>query len=268
MTTAAHTPSPACYKRGCKQPACLQVGRRYAKHLSVDIARGISRRCDATQARVHIHRLTAHNWSHRQIAEASGVARSTITVIAAGQKTTSRQNAMAILAVQIGPVPAERPKTTDATGTIRRIRGLAWMGYSHVSLSRRLDMTEDRLSGIARGAFSVVRISEARKIAKLYRELSQTPGPNKRAAQGARKKGWHGPLAWDDIDNPDCQPETDYRASRAQASTRPKVYADPARVARLTAAGKSAAQIAQEIGCHQRTVVRARGRAEQLGVAA
>lgn len=261
--TTAHEPSPACYKRGCKQPACIKAGRRYAKLLSVDLARGISRVHDATQARAHIQRLKANNWKHRQIAAASGVPQSTVTVIAGGQATTSRRHALAILSVPIGPAPVEPPKTTDATGTIRRVRGLAWMGHSLVSLASRLDMTDDRLSSIARGVVAVVRISEARAIAKLYRNLFQTPGPSKRVAADARRKGWHGPLAWDDIDDPDCQPETE---AEQQRRTRPEPV-DVTRVARLTAQGLTAAQIARELGCHKRTVVRARGKAE-MAVAA
>lgn len=263
--TTDHQPTVACYKRGCKQPGCVEAGRRYAKHLAVDIARGVSRMHDATQARVHIHRLKAHGWKHRQIAQAAGVARSTITVIAAGQATTSKRNVAAILAVPIGPAPTEPPKVTDATGSTRRVRALAWMGYSLISLSRQLAMTEDRLSSIARGVVSVVRISEARKIAGLYRRLCQLPGPSKRAAADARKKNWHGPLAWEAIDDPNCSPEVSEVTSIAPKQR--KVQADPARVARLTAMGWSAGQIAQEIGCHKRSVVRARRRAEMGMVA-
>jgi hypothetical protein len=138
------------------------------------------------------------------------------------------------------------------------------MGYSLVSLSSRLAMTEDRLSSIARGVVDVVRITEAREIAKLYRELCHTPGPSKRAAQNARKKGWHGPLAWDDIDDPTCQPETE---GTVAIDRRPRIHVDPQEVARLTAIGRTAEQIAQEFGCHKRSVVRARRRAE-MAVAA
>lgn len=264
MTAIDHQPSPACYKRGCRQPECVKAGRRYAKLLSVDIARGVSRMHDATQARVHIHRLKANGWTHRQIAAAAGIARSTVTVIAAGQEKTNKRHAAAILAIPIGPAPARPLKTTDATGTTRRIRALVWMGYSLVSLSRRLAMTEDRLSSIARGVVEVVRITEAQTIAKLYRELCHTPGPSKRAAQDARKKGWHGPLAWDDIDDINCQPETE---GTVTVERRPKVHVDVQQVARLTAIGQTAEQIAQELGCHKRSVVRARRRAE-MAVAA
>lgn len=262
--TTTHEPTPACYKRGCKQPACVTAGRRYAKLLSIDIARGISRMHDASQARTHIQRLQAHKWTHRQIAAAAGIPKSTVSTIAGGQPTTSRRNVAAILSVSIGPAPAAPPKTQDATGTTRRIRGLVWMGYSLVNLAGRLDMTEDRLSSIARAAVDVVRISEARKIARLYRELSQLPGPSSRAAGDARRKGWHGPLAWDDIDNPTCEPET---GGRTDYERRHKAIIDLELVALRTSQGRTAEQIAAELGCHKRSVVRARRRVE-MAVAA
>jgi hypothetical protein len=257
--TTDHEPTPACYKRGCKQPSCVTAGRRYAKLLSIDIARGIRRLHDASQARAHIQRLQAHKWTHRQIAAAAGIPKSTVSTIAGGQPTTSRRNVAAILSVPIGPAPATPPKTQDATGTTRRIRGLVWMGYSLVNLACRLDMTEDRLSSIARSTVDVVRISEARKIARLYRELSQLPGPSSRAAGDARRKGWHGPLAWDAIDDPACDPET---TGQATGTSRSKAVIDLELVARRTSQGHTAEQIAEEIGCHKRSVVRARRRAE------
>ena len=262
--TTSHSPSVPCYKRGCKEPGCLAVGRRYAKQIAYEQAHGYSRRTDATQARVHIHRLKAHGWKHRQIAAASGVAQSTVTIIASGQATTSKHNVIAILSVPIGPAPVEPIKMTDATGTIRRVQALAWMGYSLISQGQRAGMNEDRISGIARGVFDVVRISEARQIAQLYRELFQTPGPSRRSAADARKKGWHGPLAWDAIDDPACEPEIEVRSER---EPRHKAVIDLELVARLTAQDWSAERIAAEIGCHKRSVVRARRRAE-MAVAA
>jgi len=265
MTTADHEPSTSCYKRGCKSPGCLGAGRRYAKQLAYEQSQGMSRMHDASQARTHIERLKANNWKHRQIAAASGVAQSTVTTIAGGQETTNKRHVIAILSIPIGPAPAEPPKMTDATGTNRRVRALAWMGYSLVSLSGRLDMTEDRVSSIARGAVATVRITEARKITKLYRELSATPGPSQRAASDARRKGWHGPLAWDAIDDPAAEPDTE---GRTDFQRRHKAVVDLELVARRTSQGKTAGEIAAELGCHKRSVVRARRRAEELEIAA
>jgi hypothetical protein len=256
---AAHEPSVACYKHGCKQPGCLTAGRRYAKQLAYEQAHGYSRRTDATQARVRITRLKAHGWKHRQIAAAAGIAKSTVTVIANGQETTSKRNVLAVLSIPIGPAPAEPVKVTDATGATRRVRALAWMGYSLIYQGQRIGMTDDRISCIARGVVDVVRVGEARQIGRLYRELVQAPGPSRRAAADARRKGWHGPLAWDAIDDPTCEPET---VGRADGQRRRKAVIDLQLVAVRTSEGRSAEEIAAEIGCHKRSIVRARRRAE------
>lgn len=265
MTTTFHPPSPACYKRGCKQPACVTVGRRYAKRLNYDHSRGLHRRRDATQARAHIERLTAHKWSHRQIGRVAGIPRSTIDVIAAGQPTTSKRIALAILSVPIGPAPVD-PTWVDPTGTVRRLRALAHMRYAWADLAEPLGMSVHRLSNLANETCRVVRATEAETVAKLYRQLAAIPGPSPRAHTSAARRGWHGPLAWDAIDDPNSQPET--LDPFKDGIRRPRGLADPARVMRLTTAGKSAAEIARDLGVHKRTVIRARGRARQLAVAA
>jgi DNA invertase Pin-like site-specific DNA recombinase len=84
------------------------------------------------------------------------------------------------------------------------------------------------------------------------------PGTNIRARNYAHKNGWHGPLAWDDIDDPNCKPESE--RNRRKPGARKKSAVDPARVAELTDLGHSAAEIAFQLGCHVRTVTRARGR--------
>lgn len=208
MTTAAetHTPNYACYKRGCKQPGCLTAGRRYAKLLAYDIARGVSRMHDTTQVRAHVERLIAAKWTHQQIANAAHTARGTISYIAAGQPETSKRIALAILSIPIGP-PPKNPTHTAATGSTRRIRALAFAGYALVDLARRLNMSDDRVSSIARGVVSVVRTSDAQLIARTYRQLADKPGPSERARADARKKGWTPLGVWDDIDDPDAVPD-------------------------------------------------------------
>jgi transcriptional regulator with XRE-family HTH domain/plasmid maintenance system antidote protein VapI len=208
VTTAAetHTPSTGCYKRGCKQPGCVAAGRRYAKLLAYDMARGISRMHDTTQVRAHVERLVAAKWTHREIGNAAHVARATISYIAAGQPETSKRIALAILSIPIGP-PPKTPTHTEAVGSTRRIRALAFAGYTLVDLAGRLNMSDDRVSSIARGAVSVVRTSDAQLIARTYRQLADKPGPSERARADARKKGWAPLGVWDDIDDPDAVPD-------------------------------------------------------------
>ena len=267
MTTTDHIPSRGCYQRGCRLAGCVRESYLYEKRLALDHARGHRRNIDATQIRVHAERLVASNWTHRQIAGAANVARSVIGDLLTGRPEVRSSTALAVLSIPIGPPPV-LAIGVNAAGSMRRIQALVFIGHNCQTIAAHATSSDDKIARIAAGQFTTVSADTAADIADAYRALIATPGTSTRARQHARNKKWHGPLAWDDIDNPECKPETEHRKSRAKASTKPKVYADPARVAQLTAAGKSAAQIALEIGCHQRTVVRARGRAEQMAVAA
>ncbi|MFD1277378.1 hypothetical protein ACFQ51_52430 [Streptomyces kaempferi] len=147
----------------------------------------------------------------------------------------------------------------DATGTIRRLHALAVLGHNWTVVGAHTGMTPDRLGVIARGKVSVVRPEEAQKVAAAYRDLSTTPGVMKQIATGARNKGWHGPLAWDAIDDPNCQPE-----AAASYEDAPKYERDPDRareMVHLHLLGESIPSIAKKIGTTEKYV------ADQLPVA-
>ncbi|MGW1492608.1 helix-turn-helix domain-containing protein [Streptomyces sp. NPDC002402] len=264
MTTAIrpHAPSRRCYQAGCRADGCVLEAYRYRKQLDLEHARGMRRLRDATQTRVHIQRLTFAGWTQAQIATASGVSSMSIHKLHNGsQSSIAHWRAAAILNIHIGPPPADE-KHVDATGSMRRLRALSVIGHSLTSLAPRLDMTRDRLKVIANTPTVRVRTEEAAAIARLYRRLAAVPGTNQQVRTFARNRGWHGPLAWDDIDNPQCQPEIDLHPDKRGRPAK----VDETRVLRLTDQGLSAEQIAWELGCHERTVIRARNRArtEQL----
>lgn len=266
MTTAIHTPSRNCYLHGCRLTGCEQENYRYAKQLKLEHLRGERRRQDADAVRAHIQQLLDNNWWMAEIARASGVPRSNLQKIMSVSRSTHRDTARAILAVPVVHIlRTPLGERVHALGSCRRLRALAWLGHPWLDVSQHTGMTTDRLGVIANAHIDVIRPDEARAITAAYRDLSTKPGRMKQIATYARNKGWHGPLAWDSIDDPNCKP--DDGAPSYGASRRKKVSADPARVARLTQQGKSAQQIAQIIGCHQRTVTRVRSRA-QMGAAA
>jgi lambda repressor-like predicted transcriptional regulator len=262
---ADHKPSRACYQHGCPSPACARANYQYMSRLRLEYHHGQRRRTGATQARVHTERLLALGWSQAQVARASRLAHRTIGSVLAGVPIISNRTAFAILSIPIGPAPADS-RDIDATGTIRRIRALVAIGWPVAQLADQFGMYPTALGSVARGERTRVRTATAKTIALHYRVLCQIPGPSQRARNEARRKGWHGPLAWGDIDNPDCQPETGQPPSTTTSHR--KVRADVGRVARLTRAGKSAAEIALQLGCHPRTVIRARGRIREVEVAA
>jgi len=101
----------------------------------------------------------------------------------------------------------------DATGTLRRMRALACLGWSFQTTSER--------AGIGRGrdiaARSTVTRASADAITAVYDELWSTPAPTAtreeriiaaKTRARALREGWAPPLAWDDdeIDKPDARP--------------------------------------------------------------
>lgn len=207
-TTADHAPSRTCYQRGCRLPECVKINYRYEKGLKYDIAHGRRRQVDAQQARAHVERLRALGWVPAQIAAVSGVSRSLIYAI--DQRNEIRSHvALALLSVRIAPAPAKA--AVDATGTIRRIRALAAMGHTLISICTEAGYGHNRVEQLAAGVTTTVTAETAATVAAIYKRLAHKPGPSKQTRAFARKNGWHGPLAWDDIDDPNCEPEKSER---------------------------------------------------------
>jgi uncharacterized protein YerC len=256
-TAAVHIPSRACYQRGCQLPECAREDYVYRKQLDLDHLHGRRRLVDATQARIHAERLQANNWTYAQIGKAGGVSESAVHAIVMGQAEARASTVLGILSV---PVTTRPEQTVDATGTRRRIQALVHIGHTFGAIAKRTGYSTDWMRRIAAGWVRSVNLETAAAVARAYRHLVGQPGASDRARAHARKQNWHGPLSWDDIDNPNSRPET---TGTTTVFRRRKVYADPQRVAQLTRAGRTNEQIAAELGCHERTVSRARRRAEQ-----
>ncbi|MFJ5090004.1 helix-turn-helix domain-containing protein [Streptomyces sp. NPDC088674] len=257
---AEHTPSPSEYKRGCRCDGCRAALGRYQKSLRFDHARGIYRTVDATQVRVHIQRLVALNWTHTQIGLVADVPESTVTSILSRQKRVGVATARAIFEVRLRRCPVTSDGWTDATGSRRRLQALAVIGHSPNALAPLLGLDAGWVYRIADGTATRVSGQTALRLTALYRQLLQRPAPTGHGPVRARKRaaalGWHGPLAWgSDIDDPRCEPEIDDTEPRG---IRERV--DETEVARLADDGLSDEEIAAELGCHPRTISRARAR--------
>lgn len=253
--TTHHTPSRSCYQRGCPQPACKQADYQYMSRLRLEYHRGQRRRTEATQTRHHIERLLAAGWTQAQISRASGLAHRTIGTILAGVPTVSKQTALAILSVPIGP-PAADTRDVDATGTTRRLRALIAIGWPIAHLANRYGMYPTALGRIACGQMQQVRATTAHRIAVDYRELCRIPGPSQRARNEARKKGWHGPLAWDGaaIDDPNAQPEVEQQADELALKRDDLAAVRRAEIEHLAAFNLPSREIAARLGIAESTV--------------
>ena len=253
------TTRPACRCRTCVDGWTRAGQRRLLAHLS-----GQPPKVPAEPLTRHLQQLYAAGMTTQQIAAAAQVDCSTVRIHAAGKfPAIRRTTADKLLAVQPGHQPTEG--WVPALGAIRRCRALYTIGHgakaiaeAHPSLSLR------SVEYVIWGKRQYVTVALNNALREAYRTLWQVPGSSRQAKLRAAKEGWPGPLAWDDIDDPREQPDTE---GSTNVQRRHKAVIDLELVARRTTQGRSAEEIAEEIGCHKRSVVRARRRAE-MGVAA
>ena len=147
------------------------------------------------------------------------------------------------------------PLLVDSTGTRRRIRALAAMGWPLAELGRIVGVSYHTVWSWTDSAR--VRADTAETVRQLYDKLAMTPGPSRRARTIAKNKGWLPPLCWDDdtIDDPAAKPYKALRTTGTPASRDPEIVAE---IARLTGFGLSAERIGERVGMSARNVVRIR----------
>lgn len=254
---------PPCY---CEP--CVLIKRKVRKRSEVNRKMGRSARIDAQPAREHITLLhQTMTWS--RLAAATGVDDRTLCLIYRGERTRIARSTHARIVAVRPPEQAVDTMYVDATGTIRRVRALMAVGYSGRAIADAANSTDARIQRIASGVQPMVRAGLAKRVARAYRALAFQPVPHNqftaRARNRAARMGWDGPFAWGDtIDDPAAEPERDepVKAERKRHGT-----ADPERVMELTRQGRTAYEIALDLGVHERTVVRIRGRARDNAAA-
>lgn len=266
-----------CVKNySCKQPKCVERALAYDRRRYRLVGYGTWQPLvDAEPARQHIAALREAGHSLPEIQRRAHVSAATLARILYNgvnkrAKRIRSEVAARILALPVTPPPVKPHTIIDGTGTRRRLQALVAMGWTLNALGPELGFHPRRLTDLLH-AERVLALT-AQRIADRYR-IVQTWDPRAHGVPGrsfnmarnlAAREKWQGPLAWEDIDDPNCKPDSG-RSREGSASRREKV--DDAQVARLTAAGFTAEQIARELRCHKRTVVRARGRAD-MAVAA
>lgn len=242
-------------KHACRCERCRAAGRTYRRRLGYDHVNGIRRRVDGTQTRIHIEQLIVRGWTQKQIAAAAGLNSATVSeALAARYATVGLNTATAILNIALDQTPPIPRRIVDATGTRRRLQALMILGHTMADVARQAGVGVSSLQQTADGRWDAIRATSAKKVARVYRQLSTTPAPrtlwSEKARNHAMTHGWHGPMAWDDIDDPACQPDSE--AQTAPAHVRPD------EVRKLAARGLDDEQIGRRLGLSPRTVLRAR----------
>lgn len=117
-----------------------------------------------------------------------------------------------------------RSLRVSAIGTIRRIQALQVMGYSTIQLKEMLGrqpVKSNLWPRAYRTGTGMINRRTAEQWARLYREIvefrgrSTAPSAN-HVSTMATRKGWAGPGAWDNIDDPHEIPATPLEEQRAK----------------------------------------------------
>lgn len=175
----------------------------------------------AGPVREHLAFLARSGMGTAAVANASGVARSTIAGIRWGRqssdgtympaKRVTRPTAAKLLAVEPALDVVADHARVDARGTVRRLQALQALGWSTPQLGAHLGVAETNVSRVMRE--DRVYASTARGVAALYERLWAVRPPADTATQRAMiaritaraaARGWVPPLGWDDIDADDA----------------------------------------------------------------
>lgn len=212
MTSTPHGLRRTYVVDGCRCDPCRAANTTYARqrsrrnlHAQHGAATPLTVHVD--QARALVAELQQRGWSYHRIADRTGLRREQLSRIGGGTgKPVSRvrwATYRSLHQLLDETAPTAPAALVDATGTWRRLQALIAAGWPKSHLAARL--------GVGRSLQyrqDLVQQRNADKVRALYTELSNTPGPDPRAATYAARRGWLTPGWWDDdrIDDPTYDP--------------------------------------------------------------
>lgn len=107
------------------------------------------------------------------------------------------------------------PRLVPTLGLTRRVHALARCGWSQADLAARIGVTEAAFNKIVHQAETRREVVE--QVRALYAELAWRAGPNAQARRNAERRGWPGPLDWDDPDDPREVPACEIEKAHREA---------------------------------------------------
>lgn len=253
-----HGESSTCYSsHGCGCVPCLDARAAEKRQRTRLLAYGQfeSSLVDSAPTITKIETLRTDGWTHREIATAAGMKHpeQVQMLLARRVRQVHRDTEAAVLGIQARP-PKPANGLVDPTGTRRRLRALARMGWSWIALAEAHGPGWDNqfVSRAATGDKAVMA-KTADAVRALYERLADAPPPGGRGMVRARNRaiaaGWHAPIEWLDLDmdDPDAEPA-------------PLEDAEPGwaveEAAHLFALGESPTVAAAQIGSEPETLAR------------
>ncbi|GGM53672.1 hypothetical protein ACFFX1_54750 [Dactylosporangium sucinum] len=163
---------------------------------------------DSAEARQHATNLIDAGMRRLHIAERAGINVDTIAELLDGRRPIIYPDtAAAILGVRVELRPHSY---LPAAGSSRRVQALVWQGRTRAWIAGEADVALGTIRLLADERLDRVLVLTHNRVAALFRQHAGQPAPDTREARAARRQatrnGWHGLGAWDDIDDPDEQP--------------------------------------------------------------
>ena len=215
-----HGTSTAYSKQGCRCDVCRAAAAKRSKMWRLHRLRGVQHLVDADPLREHVAALMDAGMSFKAIALSAGWSSRNALADAITRPRVQRRTLARVLAVNLNS-DNRRDAYTDATGSRRRLQALAVNGWPSRNLATRLGHKDPAtIQNIANGQTPTIRLRTKDSIIGLFDALWDQPGPNVRAANMAKAKGWLPALAWDDdlIDRPEYEADDVRRPLRVKWS--------------------------------------------------
>ncbi|OHU55975.1 hypothetical protein BKG83_17525 [Mycobacteroides chelonae] len=205
-----------CRRDGCISPAharglCANHHKQWVHRLRA-YGRFASERCPIEAPIERVRQLRAVGVGLRQLQELTGLPRVTFAKLEKpGRQWVSRRTYELIMGIPAAPayVLASPEAFIDSTGTTRRLRALARVGYGGPQITEMLGIDDrGRFCDLYSGRAKHIKAGRAMEVAVLFKRLELTEGPSRIARDRAIKKGWPLPLQWDEdtIDDPAAKP--------------------------------------------------------------
>jgi DNA-binding CsgD family transcriptional regulator len=237
------------YWRGCRCTPCSKNASARSARNKLLRTTGRGDIVQPDRAARHIHTLRAAGMSDREIIRLADITISTFYKVASLKGGIRRRIEQQILAVPAQPRPTvENCSRIDGTGTRRRLQALIAAGWPCNALATRLGMDDKYTHEVLTADSALVKRRTAVQIQRLFADLFDQqpeahgvrPASALRARRLAARRHWHPAGAWDDIDNPNEQPQYGARVNRSAA-----IVED---VAELVTQGHSRDAIAERLG--------------------
>lgn len=201
-----------CYRTGCRCEACstAELTYQHAYYGEVRNYRKVGRH-SARRAAAHIQACRDAGMSVAQIADAAGVAQSTIRRASDPAAKLERRVIASILSI-CPTLPV------SGIGLARRTQALSALGWTVRAIAKTADLSTCTVSEIRAGHVRQPKPAAIDGVLRAYKALSMSrPAPVGQqekagcthAVRTAERNGWPPPLAWDDarIDDPREKPQ-------------------------------------------------------------